>query len=302
MKKLLTLLLGCCISTLIWSNDLKIVVPFSAGGTTDLASRELQKVLQLNGINSSIEYKVGASGIIAMNYLATSTKPILLINGPPILTLPILQKDDVKYNLETNMHLVGVIGVEPTYVVTNVKSNIKSINDLDNIAETGLVNYGTPGRGTSSALLVNSIFSNSSKVVSIHYKGSGDAVQAVLKNEVHAIAASQSELGNFITSGALRPLAVISPLRSKAFPEVPTLRELNPQKFDSLGMYRWLGIFANSHVSNEVINMVKTLLKEQALTDRYSAMGFILTTESDKQFLINEHRKAQRVLKNHNNN
>jgi len=302
MKKILTLVLGCCLSTLIWAKDLKIVIPFPAGGTTDQVSRELQKVLQLQGIDVVVEYKVGASGIIAMNHLATSKEPILLVGGPPVLILPILQKDDIKYSLGNNMHLVGMVGIEPTYVVTNVKSNIKSIKDLDDISKTGLVNYGTHGSGTSSALSVDSIFSDSSKVTSVHYKGGAGTLQAILKNEVHIIAASASELGNFITAGTLHPLAVISPSRNTLLLGVPTLRELNPQKFDSVGMYRWLGIFANSQVSKEVIDIVTSLLKENTLRNKYSAMGFIPISESDEEFIINEHKKIQRILKNYTTN
>ena len=282
-------------SIAVWAKDLKIVIPFQAGGSTDQISRELRKAIENQGINSTIEYKIGAGGLNAMNYLSLSSEPALLIIGPSVLVLPILQKENVKYNLNDNIHFVGLVGIEPTYVVTNAKNNIKLIKDLDNLIPN-FINYGTPGIGTSSALSADSIFSDTNKITIVNYKGGSDALQAVLKNEVHVIADSELIVGSHIVAGSLRPLAVISPFRTKTFPEVPTLREINSQKFDSVGIYRWQGVFVNSHVSKEVIDIIKSMLKDGLLRDRYSTMGFFTTPKLEENFIDRESKKINFIL------
>jgi tripartite-type tricarboxylate transporter receptor subunit TctC len=297
MKKIVAFFIGCFLITSAFAKDLKIVIPFPPGGSTDQISRELHKSLESRGINAIIEYKVGAGGLIAMNHIASSTEPTLLVNGPPVLVLPVLQKENVRYAVGENIHFQGLVGIEPTYVVTSTRNDFKSLKEIDNLTKTGFVNYGTPGIGTSSALSVDSIFSDTSKVTVVNYKGGADALQAVLKNEIHLIADSEPVVGSHISAGTLRPLAVISPSRTKSYPDVPTLRELNTQQFDSIGMYRWQGVFSNNHVSKEVLDVVRSLLKEGQLRDRFTAMGFVLPNRVEDNFMERESKKVQRILK-----
>lgn len=296
MKKFLALLIYFVLLSPIAAKDLKIIVSFAAGGSTDIVSRELQKSLEQVGIKSVIEYKLGAGGLIGLNYLASNTEPSILINGPAALILPYLQKDNVKYNLGKDVHFLDLIGIEPIFVVTNTKNeHINTINDLNVFAKTNFVNFGSPGVGTSSSLLARAIFDDLTNVTVINYKGGAEVLQGVLRNEIQVMTDPESVLRNFIGSNKLKPLAVVSPTRISSYQNVPTLRELNTQKFDSVGLYRWQGIFFNNAVSKEVLDIIKKLLKESPLKNQYSQMGYISVT--DETFLNKESKKIDQLLK-----
>jgi len=297
MKKIISLLLGLFLISSVYANNLRIVIPFPPGGSTDQISREFHRALASQGVNAIIEYKIGAGGLIAMNHIASSNDPALLVNGPPILVLPILQKDNVKFNLGENIHFQGLVGIEPTYIVTNTKNSIKSISDLEQMTKIKIVNYGTPGIGTSSSLSVDSIFPDPAQITVVNYKGGSESLQAVLKNEVQIIADSEVVVGSHIAAGTLYPLAVISPVRTKTFPNVPLLKDVSPKRFEEFGLYRWQGVFSNNHVSKEVLDIVKSLLADGQLRDRYSDMGFVVTPSIENNFLDTESKKINRVLK-----
>jgi tripartite-type tricarboxylate transporter receptor subunit TctC len=160
-----------------------------------------------------------------------------------------------------------------------------------------IVNYGTPGIGTSSSLSVDSIFPDPTQITVVNYKGGSESLQAVLKNEVQIIADSEVVVGSHIAAGTLYPLAVISPVRTKTFPNVPLLKDVSPKRFEEFGLYRWQGVFSNNHVSKEVLDIVKSLLADGQLRDRYSDMGFVVTPSIENNFLDTESKKINRVLK-----
>lgn len=104
-------------------------------------------------------------------------------------------------------------------------------------------------------------------------------------------------MGSHIAAGTLHSLAVISPVRTKAFPNVPLLKDASPKRFEEFGLYRWQGVFSNNHVSKEVLDIVKSLLADGPLRDRYSDMGFVVTPSIENNFLDTESKKVNRVLK-----
>jgi tripartite-type tricarboxylate transporter receptor subunit TctC len=289
MKKILTLLIAMMMSTIALAYDIKIIVPFPAGGSTDQVTRMLQQHLTSKGIKSILEYKPGAGGLIASNYAANSKEPIIFVNGSAVLTHTITNKDNVQYELGKNLKFVGLIGIEPIILVTNENSKILNFSDIEKM---DYVTYGTSGAGTSSYLMSASIFENLEKVSIVHYKGGAQSVIDVLSNNVNLIVESESVLSQHIKDKKLRPLAVISPVRLTNFPNIPTLSELSPKVFSSNGVYRFQGVYANSLVDQNILKEIEKIISTGQLRKEYDQMGLIPTKLSNDEFIKSELEKS----------
>lgn len=147
---------------------------------------------------------------------------------------------NLPYNLEKDLIPIRGVAFVPDVLVVNNKLPIQSVKELIQYSKSnpGKVNYGSSGNGTTRHLageIFNKITGTS--LVHIPYKGSGPAMTALLGGEVDLIFEGLGSAATYIRAGTIRPLAVTSPQRSPAFPEIPTMAEAGVLGFESISWY-----------------------------------------------------------------
>ena len=228
------------------SKPVKMIVPYAAGGTTDVLARIMaDKLAQGLGQTVVIEYKPGAGGTIGAEAAAKSPADgYTMVMGAPgshstaTSLYAKLPYDPVK-DFVPIVHVANV----PNSIVVHPSLAVKSVPELIAYARTrpGELTYGSAGTGATThltgelfALLANV------KLTHIPYKGSGQAMVDLLGGQIQMMFENLPGAATQIRSGKIRGLAVTSLRRSAAFPDLPAVSETLP----GFEVVAWFALFA----------------------------------------------------------
>ncbi|MEB2399796.1 MAG: tripartite tricarboxylate transporter substrate binding protein [Alcaligenaceae bacterium] len=225
---------------------LKLVVPFAAGGFTDiLARRFAESMASTLGQPVIVENRAGASGIIGANHVAKSEPDgytILLETPDTMITAPALMKG-VQYK-PSDFRQVSLLVQQPLVLVVPSSSSYKSISDLiaDAKANPGKITYASWGNG-SSAHIASSVLAENGGVSMNHvpYKGVSVALTDVLAGRVDSMYVGMMSSLDYMKQGKLRPIAINRIERSPLLPNVPTLAESGVSAY-SIGLWYAMGV------------------------------------------------------------
>jgi tripartite-type tricarboxylate transporter receptor subunit TctC len=215
-----------------------IIVPFAAGGGSDIVARVLSKYLTESfGKSVIVENRAGAGGNIGIA-AAARAKPdgyTLLVVSSVLVVNPSLYKQ-APFDPFKDFVPVVDIGASPNVIVTRADSAIKSVADLIALAKKNpnLLNYSSPGSGTSPHLATE-LFKYRAEINLTHvpYSGAGPSMQAVLGGAVQLGAFSLGSAGVHMTNGTLRALVHTGAGRMPDFPTVPNMTEAGFPNSDS---------------------------------------------------------------------
>jgi tripartite-type tricarboxylate transporter receptor subunit TctC len=213
---------------------LHLVVPYPPGGGNDTMARALSKKMTEDlGVSVIIDNKPGANGILATDYVKRADPDgytLLMANVGSHGINPTLYKN-VQYDAYNDFTPISLVATSPNVLVVPPSLGVKNLREFVAYAQAhpGKVTYGSNGIG-SSQHLSGAMFSSAFKVDMLHvpYKGTGPMTTDLLGGRI------TSSFGNIIAvlphikSGQLIPLAVTTPKRSDALPEVPTVAETLP--------------------------------------------------------------------------
>ena len=235
---------------------IRMIVPFPPGGGTDISSRLVAAELaKSTGWTVVVENKAGASGMIGLAEAAkASPEGYDIVMGQAdnvIIAAPTMKSPP----LDPLKDLTPVIQIasSPSLIMTRADSPLKTLADAIAAAKSGStpINYGTAGHGTFPQLAVDLLMQNGNfKWVEVPYKGASPAITDLLGGHVQLAALSVASGIPHIKGGKVRGLAVTSPTRSAALPDVPTVAESGFAGFDATG---WLGIFVPNGTPPAVI-------------------------------------------------
>lgn len=269
------LVLGA-ISSLLWvgqawaqpitypDKPVKVVVGFAPGGTNDILARLIAAKLQERFKQGFVvENKPGANSAVGTDLVAKS-KPdgyTLLVSSSGGLTAnPVLMKN-LPYNPEKDFEPIALLGTFPLVVTTNAQLPFSNY--------AGLVDYAKRSRGgelnhaaiTSSFVLVAEMLAKQSqlKLTHVNYRGSGPAVTALLGGEIDMALVDIAAVMGQIKGGKLKALAVTTPKRSTALPDVPTVAEAGIKGFDAT---IWTALMAPKGTPEEVLARIRPAIKE----------------------------------------
>ncbi|MCE7876462.1 MAG: tripartite tricarboxylate transporter substrate binding protein [Betaproteobacteria bacterium PRO3] len=237
------------------AKPIRLIVPFPPGGGTDISSRLVASELaKSTGWTIVVENKAGASGMIGLAEAAKApNEGYDIVMGQAdnvIIAAPTMKSPP----LDPLKDLTPVIQIasSPSLVMTRADSPFRTLGDAIAAAKSGAtVNYGTAGHGTFPQLAVDLLMQNGGfKWVEVPYKGASPAITDLLGGHVQLAALSVASGLPHVRSGKLRGLAVTSPKRSPALPDVPTVAESGFPGFDATG---WLGIFVPNGTPPAVI-------------------------------------------------
>ncbi len=252
---------------------LRIVVPFTPGGGTDMVSRQLAKNLtQELGQSVVVENRAGGSTIIGSEHVAKSPADgyTLLMATIAHAVNPAIHKK-LPYDTTTDFAPVAMIGKSPNVLVVSPKSNFKSVQDILEYARKhpGKLTFGSYGNGTS-AHLAGELFKSLGKVDILHvpYRGSGPALNDLMGGQIDMIFSTSASVSSHINNGQLRALAVTSKERSPAYTEVPTVAESGEPGYfvDS-----WYGVFVAKGTPPAMIDTLNAAIRKVATKPDFNA-------------------------------
>jgi len=272
------------------TRPIRLVVPFAPGGSADLVARIVAAdASQRIGQAIIVENRPGANGNLAANQVAKAAPDgYTLLLGTSTLAIVRTLTPDLPYDVQKDLAPVIKIGSGAFVIAVTEASNIKTISELIATvkARPGQLNFGTAATG-SSTHLSGELFNIRAGIAAQHisYKGEPQALAALIGNEVSYVVASYGATAGFLQSGRLRALAVTSPLRMKALPQVPSVAEAGFAGFDA---GYWNGIFVTGMTPVDVINKLYSALadasRSTAVTEKLENLSLRVEATSPQAF------------------
>ena len=267
------------------TKPIRVVVGYAPGGSADAGIRPLAKVLEtLLGQALVMEYKPGAAGGVAMEYTAKAPPDgytLYYFDSGPLTVAPHLNKTSYD-NLASFTHLGHVCG-SGSMLVVHPSTSFNSVADVVAAAkrEPSKWSYGTSGVGGPHHLSGEYFKSvTGANLLHIPYKGGGPAMTDLMGGQVPMLFSSLGPVVGAVKSGKIRALAVTSPSRSAAFPDVPTMDEAGLKGFDSTA---WYGLLGPAGLAPEVVaRLTQALAKAGEDKNLHSQLN---ATGCDAEFL-----------------
>jgi tripartite-type tricarboxylate transporter receptor subunit TctC len=273
------------------SKPIRIVVPYPAGGTTDLMARALQEPMQKTlGQPVIIDNKAGAGGAIGAREVARSPADgytLLFSNNGPSSTVPILQKD-AGYDSLKDFSAVSLVSTAPLFVVVNAAVPAATVKQLIDYAKAqpNPLEYATAGIG-SLGHLSSELFARAGGIRMTHipYKGQAPTTNAVLTGEVKVlITTSSAAMNSHIAAGKLKLLGVST---AEPSPLAPPGTPLVMQTLPGYVVEIWFGILGPAGMPSEVVaklnDAIGKALAQADVQTRFSSFGVIATPSTPKR-------------------
>jgi len=289
------------------NKPITMVVPFVAGGTTDILARIVgQSLGEELGQPVIIDNRAGAGGNIGGQFAARAPSDGYTIFMGTVGTHAINEWLYKKMPFSPNKDFAPLTRVAnvPNLLVANPAQPFKNVKELISYAQAhpGQVNFGSSGSG-SSIHLSGELFKMMAKVDMIHipYKGSAPAVTDLLGNQIAIMFDNMPSAIQHVRSGKLRPLAVTTAKRSPELPDVPTVAEAGVPGYEATS---WFGLFAPTKTPADVqaklhAAIIKVLQKPDVIK-KIGDQGGEVVTESQAEFgrfIAAENEKWKQVVK-----
>jgi tripartite-type tricarboxylate transporter receptor subunit TctC len=257
------------------SRPLRLVIPYAAGGSTDILGRRLALKLGEDLKQPMIvENKGGANGGIGVNSFVKSPFDdhyFMVVSYAQVAINPFIYKDKLGYDPDTDLTPIGIIAQTPNVVVVSNNIPINSLKDLVDYGKShpGKLAYSSAGIGSTGHLL-NELFKSQTGVDMVHipYRGNGPAMQALLSGEVQFNTDNLPQLIPQIKAGKIKPLAVTSTKRWFQLPEVPTAEEAG---FGGLTTVVWFGLVGQAKLPKEITLKMNASLNRLLKSTEFSA-------------------------------
>ena len=289
------------------SKPITYIVPFPAGGTTDILARLIsQKLGPALGTTVIVENRAGAGGNIGSDFVAKAAPDGYTILGGTISShainvslYPKLPYDPVK-----SFAPVALIGTNTNVLVVGAASPYKTVQELTAAAKAkpGSISFASAGNGTSQHLS-GELYKGIAGLDMVHvpYKGSAPAMQDVIGGQVPMMFDTSVVAGPFIESGKVRALAVTSAKRTPQLPNVPTMAESGVSGYD---LQSWQAIFAPAGTPTPILQRLQTevakIIKSPEIQERLGKLGMepsAMTAEQFAAFQASEIAKWAKVIK-----
>ena len=244
---------------------IRIVVPYAAGGMTDVVARVVgQKLGEGLGQPVVIENKPGASTITGADVVATA-KPdgytLLAATNTTLTINPWLFKT-LRYDAVKSFSPIALVAVAPSVIVVNPKVPAANLAELVALAKQkpGALSYASYGNGSSAHLAGEMLRARADiDVLHVPYKGSAPAKAATVGGEVSMTFEPAFTAASLIKGGQLKPIAVMGSKRSDAMPHIPTVAEAG---YPGMEMQAWVGFVAPAGTPADITTKLAAEIKK----------------------------------------
>ncbi len=288
------------------TGPMRIVVPFQAGGSTDILARAMaQKLNERFGQPVVVENRAGANGTIGAAYVAKAPADghTLLLVQTGYVSNPSLFKS-LPYDQARDLAPVSNLASGPMVLLVHPSLPANSLQELIALAKLrpGELDFGSASTGSLSHLAVE-LFNLTAGIRMTHipYKGSGAALADVLAGRVPVYCMNLLLSLPYLKDGRLRALGVTSPQRSAIAPELPTIAEAGMRGFE---LMTWYGLLAPGATPRGVISRlqqeVAQILNQPDVKERIAADGMAVVASTPEEFaelLTRETAKYARIIR-----
>jgi tripartite-type tricarboxylate transporter receptor subunit TctC len=289
------------------TKPVRIVVPFAAGGITDVVARALaQKLTDRWGQQVFVENRPGANSQIGAEFVVRSPPDgyTLLISADTTFVMNPHLYSDLKYNALQDFVPITGLGVSPQALVVHPSVPVDTVADLIAYGrkQPGVLNYGTFGIGSSGHLNIEQIqMMTGARFTPIHYGGATPAIKDLIGGQIQFMTVSVGLIAQAWKAGQLKVLAIGSSARLKEFPDTPTLTESGLPGFETGS---WYGLVAPQGTPEDIITKINrdavAVFNDEAFQQKTLAPNFIYTIASDPKtfsdMMSRESEKWKKVI------
>ncbi|OZI37079.1 hypothetical protein CAL29_01185 [Bordetella genomosp. 10] len=244
---------------------IRIIVPYTAGGSSDVIARAISDELTAElGQSVIVENRAGAGSMIGTAYVAAE-KPdgyTLLLADVPFTIVPALYGERVKYDAAKDFAPISLLGLSPMYLFVTPTFKAKSVADLVEMAKAkpGSISIGSGGNGSLTHLMAELLMLNTGiKLVHIPYKGASAAANDLAGGQIETSFTTMPTASALYQGGKIRPLAVSSPQRQADTPDVPTFEEAG---VPNMTVQSWWGLVAPAKTPAPVLARLNTAMEK----------------------------------------
>lgn len=267
--------------------SITLVVPFAAGGSTDLVARILaQKLTEQMGQSVVVENRAGAGGNIGAAAVSKATPDgyTLLYGTISTHTLNPLMAKKSAYDPVKDFEPVALIGNIPNVLVVNPSVPAKNVQELIALAKANPDKYSYASSGVATPLHLSGEMFNAmagTKMAHVPYRGAGPAMNDLVAGQVPVLFDNLPSSVEFIKAGKIRALGVTTKTRVAQMPDIPTLDEQGLKGYET---YSWQAIFTPPKTPKPIVDKlnaeVKKALADPALQQRLNDLTMTVTFSS----------------------
>jgi tripartite-type tricarboxylate transporter receptor subunit TctC len=283
----LTLAASAVHAQLAPSQPIKIVVGAAAGGIGDIAARIVAQKLTEDGHPAIVENRIGGNGIVATDAIAKSRGDgytLIMANHSTLAILPHMTK--VGYDPIKDLAPVILIVAAPNVLIVKSALPVQSVQELIAYGKANRLTNASQGIGASGHLIGDQFKQLTGvDLAHVHYRGAAPAVQDVVAGHVDLMFDVVSLTREQVLSGQVRALAVLSPQRNPALPDVPTAAEVG---LAALEGGAWFGLIAPAGTPRAVIDWLNAEVRRACevpeTRERLTKQGLRLPLGTPEEF------------------
>ena len=273
------------------SKPVKIVIPFVAGGSSDIVGRALgSKFQELLGQPAVVENRPGANGAIAAEYVAKSEPDgyTVLVGSIGVFSINTALFKDLRYDPRRDFAPITLAVTTPNVLITRPDLPVSSLKDLVEFAKKnpGKLSYCSSGTGSSDHL-TGEVFKQAVGIFAVHvpYRGGAACQVDIMGSQIDLSFQNMGAVTNYIRGGTMKALAVTASARNPQLPNVPTTEEAGVK---NLVVTSWQAAAAPAKTPRDVVlklndAMVKTL-RSPDVRERMNAIGFDVVAGTPDEF------------------
>ena len=281
------------------TKPIRLVVPFNAGGATDIVARTVGEALSKRiGQPVVVDNKGGAAGILGTDAVAKAPADghTLLLTLSTSMLINQFLYTKLPYNPQKDLALITQIAAAPVTLVVHPSVPANNMKELLAYVKTqkGKLSYGSWGTG-SYAHLAGAYMSKTMDADMVHvaYKGEAPMIQELIGGQLQLCFSSALNTKPFIDSGRVKAIGVTGKQRMDILPKVPTIFEQGVQD-DAYSIFGWVAMGAPAGIPKEIVDQLSAHLREVAkdpkVVERIAAAGFLPMMNSPQEFQQNYQR------------
>lgn len=287
------------------AQPLTLVVPFAAGGMTDILARQFAKTLQTGtGQAAVVDNKPGAGGIIGATRVARA-KPdgyTLLITTTAHVVNPSITKN-LPYNTEKDFAPIAMLARTPNVLLVNPSLPVKTVPELlDYARKHNGVSYGSSGTGGTTHLSGELLASKTgAPLIHVPYKGTALAVNDLLGGQIQASFVDGLSALRYVKAGTLRAIGVSTRERNPMLPDVPTIAEQGVPGYET---EIWIGLYAPAGTPPAILEQLNKLAHEsmteaafKKTLDEQATTAGSMDVAQTRSYVSSEIRKWGEIVK-----
>jgi len=286
---------------------IRIVVPFSAGGPADIATRNIApRLSQLLGQSIVVDNRAGANGTIGAENVIRSAPDghTLLMTTASVTSINMVTYARPPYQTLRDLQPLSPVMTTASLIVIHPSMPAKTLQEFVALAKArpGQIAFGSAGNGGTLHLGLEMLMGDARvKITHVPYKGAAPAVGEVIAGQIQGMFVDLPVISPYVKNGKVRAIAVASEQRSPYFPEVPTARESG---YPNVVMVNYYGLLAPAKTPGEVAaklhDAIVRTVNTPAVRDKLVGVGadpLTLSMDEFREFIRADIAKWDRVVK-----